>query len=235
VIVNSAKPGQAFEHAGGEILFNLPNGLQGYMLVDVQGRWIDEGPIEVVGNAPKIADTAAIVPGLSCMACHQLGVIAFPDTIRDGQAVVGDHRDAAQKLFLAQEAMNQLLAGDEGRFRRALDEATGAYLKVGEDRDKMSRDFPEPIGALARDYQRDLGPNEVAAELGLDDPKALAGMVRANPRLGEKGLAPLLRDAAIKRAHWDSLLEGRFNSRFQQVAGELELGSPFRVLEDLKP
>ena len=44
---------QAFEHDGGEIIFNLPNGLQGYLLVDGKGERIDEGPIEIVSDASK--------------------------------------------------------------------------------------------------------------------------------------------------------------------------------------
>ena len=43
-------PNQAFEHAGGEIIFNLPNGLQGYLLVDAKGDRIDAGPIDIVGD-----------------------------------------------------------------------------------------------------------------------------------------------------------------------------------------
>src|SRR5262249_15929206 len=34
---------QAFVHAGGELIFHLPNGLQGYLLVDAKGKRIDEG------------------------------------------------------------------------------------------------------------------------------------------------------------------------------------------------
>lgn len=135
--------------------------------------------------------------------------------------------DKAQRLYLARDAMNKLLARDDVRFCRALDEATGTSLKVGEDRTKTIRDFPEPIGAVARDFHKDLGLDEVAAELGLGDPKALAGMIRANSRLRELGLGPLLHGAALKRTLRDSL-EKRFLSRFQEVARELELGTPFR-------
>jgi serine/threonine-protein kinase len=43
----------AFRHDGGEIIFNLPNGLQGYMLVKGNDERIDEGPIDVVNDALK--------------------------------------------------------------------------------------------------------------------------------------------------------------------------------------
>ena len=107
---------QAFEHAGGEIIFNLPNGLQGYLLVDAKGNRIDAGPIEVVGDALKTSGTAAIVTGLSCMACHQHGMIPFKDTIREGLAVAGAARDKVERLFPEKAAMDKLLGRDEARF-----------------------------------------------------------------------------------------------------------------------
>jgi serine/threonine-protein kinase len=221
---------QAFEHAGGEILFNLPNGLQAYLLVDAAGRRIDTGPTEVVSDALKTSGTATLVTGLSCMACHRQGTIAARDTVRDGLAVVGAPRDKVERLYPVQPTLDRLLARDESRFLKALDEAAGVFLKVGEDAKTLIRDFPEPIGAVARAYQKDLGPDEVSADLGYNDPKELTARIRANTRLREIDLAPLLRNAPLKRTEWDSL-DGRFLSRFQEVARELELGTPFRSFD----
>jgi serine/threonine-protein kinase len=221
---------QAFEHAGGEILFNLPNGLQAYLLVDAAGQRIDAGPIDVVSDALKTSGTAAIVSGLSCMACHRQGIIAARDTVRDGLAVAGEPRDKVERLYPVQPALDRLLAKDESRFLKALDEATGVFLKVGEDAKTSIGDFPEPIGAVARAYLKDLGPDEVAADLGFNDAKELTARIQANARLRDFGLAPLLHNAPIKRTEWDSL-DGGFHSRFQEVARELELGTPFRSFE----
>ena len=162
------------------------------------------------------------------MACHRLGVVRFKDTILDGLAVGGEARDKVQQLFPTQQSMDKLLAKDETRFLKALEEATGEFLKVGDDGGKAIRDFPEPIGPVARNYLKDLGPAEVAAELGLADPKELTAMIRANAKLRQLGLAPLLKGASIKRSEWDSL-EKRLLSTFQDAARELELGTPFRV------
>jgi serine/threonine-protein kinase len=229
VFADNPYPRQAFEHAGGELIFNLPNGLQGYLLVDARGQRIEAGPIEVVSDALRTSGTAAIVAGLSCMACHQHGTILFKDTVRAGLAVEGNARAKADQLFLTKEAMDRLLKRDEARFLKALDEATGGFLKVGEDQSKAIRDFPEPIGAVARAYLKDLGPEEVAAELGLGDPKDLVVLIKANARLGQLGLAPLIQGATIKRTEWDSLVK-RSRSTFQQAAQELLLGTPIRGL-----
>lgn len=228
VFADNPFPRQAFEHAGGEIVFSLPNGLQGYFLTGAKGERIDAGPIEVVSDSLKTSGTAAIVNGLSCMACHQRGMMPFKDTVREGLAVAGDALDKAGRLYVPHEAMDRLLARDEDRFFKALDLATGGFLKVADDKNKTIRDFPEPVGAVARAYLKDLGPVEVAADLGLADSATLLTMIRANPRLGRLGLGPLLQKASIKRTEWDSL-DGRFLSAFQEVAQELQLGIPFRV------
>src|SRR5438270_690504 len=82
-------PNQAFEHAGGEIIFNLPNGLQGYLLVDAKGRRIDVGPADVVADSLRTSGTTEVANGLSCMACHDQGMRKFKDTVRAGLGVAG--------------------------------------------------------------------------------------------------------------------------------------------------
>src|SRR5262249_14865434 len=107
---------QAFVHAGGEIIFHLPNGLQGYMLVNGKDERIDEGPPDVVRDKNETAGRAtAIVNGLSCMACHQHGMIrdSVRDEVRDGAGVQGEARDKVRRLYLKREEMDKLLAADE--------------------------------------------------------------------------------------------------------------------------
>jgi Planctomycete cytochrome C len=216
-------PQHAFRHAGGEIIFNLPNGLQGYLLVDDHDRRIDVGPIEVVRDALETAGTPQIVNGLSCMACHKHGMIRFEDKLRGGTALKGDALVKVQELFRTKAEMDRLLARDEDRFVRALDEATGRFLKVGADKDKSIRDFPEPVGASARLYVRNLGLEEVAYELGLE-PAALKTLLANNRRLRALGLGPLAEGGTIQRAVWSSL--ENVTSLFHNVARELELGTP---------
>ena len=40
----------SFTHDGGEVIFNLPNGLQGYYLVNASGFRLDDAPINIVSN-----------------------------------------------------------------------------------------------------------------------------------------------------------------------------------------
>jgi mono/diheme cytochrome c family protein len=222
-------PKLAFEQAGGEIIFNLPNGLQGYLLVNDKDERIDEGPIEVVSDSLKTAGKATVVNGLSCMACHNVGMKSeFRDTVRDGCSAVGEPRDKVRRLYPRKEEMDRLLKKDEDRFLRAVEEATGPFLKVGGDKDKNIRDFAEPVGVIARLYLlKEVGPEEAAYELGLASPGRLQGAIQANDLLRQLGLGPLAQGATIKRETWESL-QG-FNSPFQEAASALDLGTPKRV------
>lgn len=218
---------QAFQHDGGEIIFSLPNGLHGYLLTDGKDNRIDEGPIEVVNDPLKTSGTPAIVTGLSCMACHRHGMIRFQDTIRKGLAVSGEAQKKVQDLYVSQAEMDKLLKKDEEQYLRALEEATGSFLKAGEDQKKDIREFPEPVGAIARLYLKDLDPEGVALELGIANPKELQTLIKANSRLRQLGLGPLMESGTIKREAWEA--SKQVQSLFHEVARELELGTPYRV------
>jgi serine/threonine-protein kinase len=220
-------PDQAFEHAGGEIIFSLPNGLQGYLLVDGNGARIDAGPEEIVSDELKTTGTPTIVTGLSCMACHKHGMIRFKDTLRDALGVGGEAREKIEEIVPNQESMDKIVVRDEEQFLQALERATGGFLKVAEDKGKGIREFPEPVGAIARLFVKDMGPDEVAFELGIADMKQLQTVIQANPNLRRLGLGPLVQGQKIKRQAWESLKA--FNSPFQEAARELELGTPMRV------
>ena len=220
---------QAFKHDGGEIVFSLPNGLHGYLLVNGKDERIDEGPIEVVSDSLKTSGTAKIVNGLSCIACHVQGIQSnFKDTVRDGTPLKGDPLDKLHRLYPKPEDMNPLLQQDTDRFLAALEKATGPFLRIGPDKDKEVKDFPEPVGVLARQHiLKELTVEDAARELGLPDPQALVAAIKANERLRQMGLGPLAAGATIKREAW-SALDG-FVSPYQEVAGCLELGTPIRI------
>lgn len=224
-----AFPDQAFHHDGGEIIFSLPNGLQGYMLVDGKDQRINEGPIEVVSDRLKTSGTSAIVNGLSCMACHKHGMIRdFKDSVRLGTAVQGDALNKVKLLYKDGKDMDKLLQEDEDRFMRALDRATGDFLRKGPNDKTDIRAFPETIGPIARWYRlQKVGPEEAAAELGMPSAKKLKIAIENNPRLRELGLGPWLQGDSIGRPAWESLRH--YVSPFQETARILRLGTPLRL------
>lgn len=219
----------AFSHDGGELIFSLPNGLQAYMLVDSEGNRIDEGPISVVRDLKEISGSPVVVNGLSCMHCHQHGMIRFKDSVRDGVAIFGAARKKVMDLYPEQVEMDKLVQADSQKFLASLDAAVSRFLRVADDKDRPVDRFPEPIGAVARFYNRDLTLEDAAFELGIKDPSELKGAIRFNPQLQALGLKPLAAGAAIDRFEWEKV--SGLNSAFQFTARILERGTPTVFLD----
>ena len=219
-------PQLAFEHDGGEIIFNLPNGLQAYMLVDKNGKRINEGPTEVVSDSLNTAGNVAVVNGISCMACHQHGMRTFKDTMRNGAEAERAARDKVQRIVPAQATMDRLVQKDSDRFLAALEPVMAPFLKVEEDKDRPITDFAEPIRAVSLLYVKDLGAQEVALELGIQSASEVPGIVNGNRLLKRAGLGPLAVGGTIKRDVWSTLIKDRSPAAnpFHVMAEQLEQG-----------
>src|SRR5262245_45900555 len=101
-----------FQHAGGEVIFNLPNGLQGYMLVNAVNTRINKGPTEIVSD-PKRPDRA-VEAGLSCMNCHARGILPKDDQIREHvqknrKAFARADAELIEALYAPAKKMRQLM------------------------------------------------------------------------------------------------------------------------------
>ena len=224
--VGNAFDDQAFEQAGGEVIFNLPNGLQGYMLADAKDKRLDApAPVGIVSDKSEASGTPEIVNGLSCLACHSSGMKPFRDEIRAHPAVFDQAKRKVDQLYALPDEMDKLLARDEERFLRALDASIGDFLRSGDlaksDVRELVRRINEPIGEVARLYVKDLTPEAVAGELGLPNVEALKGAIQGNPKLKELGLGPLLDAHALKRELWEDDPE---LSLFHRVATEFGKG-----------
>ncbi|QDT06681.1 WD domain, G-beta repeat [Rubripirellula lacrimiformis] len=148
----------SFRHDGGEIIFTLPNGLQGYLLTDANGNRIDQGPTQIVSD-PKRADRT-VTNGVSCMSCHYAGVIPKKDEI--GTAVRGNRsafQDADDILALYRESdeLDRIIQRDGRRFSAVLD-------RLGIT--SLSRSG-ESISAMSVRFVQDIDLQQVACEFGL--------------------------------------------------------------------
>lgn len=94
---------------------------------------------------------------------------------------------------------------------------------------KPTSELPEAVRTLSRQYlTQTLDLAGCARELGLEDSKELADLIRGQDRLKEEfGLAPLLRDERIRREWWES--NRNLVSPYQEVARLLKVGNPVRV------
>ncbi len=193
----------AFEHAGGEIIWSLPNGMQGYMLIDNQGKRIDVGPIQIVRDMREISGSPEIVNGLSCMGCHKHGMLDYADAIRNTEALTDQARRKVSKLFKPADEMQKLVDADRARFMKAQAEIILPYLQLHENREKSLVEFPEPISTVAKLYDQDMGLEDVVSEIGTEV-KLEAVMIRTNQKLKDLGLGPLAVGSTIPRRMWET-------------------------------
>jgi hypothetical protein len=200
----------SFKQDGGEILFNLPNGMQGYMLVDGAGRRIDQGPTSIVSD-PKQADRT-VTNGVSCMSCHYTGVI--PKTDEVGPVVRANPKAFTNSadilaLYRKPEELNQVLAADARRF-------SDGMKQIGIT--SLSRSG-EPISAMAYRFQEQIELPMAGAEFGLSPIEFAEKLDMAQSTA--RALAPLrVPGGAIKR--------DVFVTIFQQAAIEMRLTTEAR-------
>lgn len=216
---------QAFVATGGEMIFNLPNGLQAYYLANAKGQRIDEGPTAIVHDSLKVSGTPGIVAGLSCMSCHAKGMIPFQDRIGPVSSRLGFKEEVRRKieqLYVPKKEMDQHLREDENRFLKALDTAIGPLVGAG----VVLRDaLAEPVRAVVQRYLQDPSAKQVALEVGARNPQALQDAIQQDPFLQLKGLATLTQDGgSVKRTLLDSQAAGI--SPFQDMAASLGKGYP---------
>jgi serine/threonine-protein kinase len=212
-------PQLAFVHSGGEIIFNLPNGLQAYLLVDGTDQRLNRAPDDIVVDSSKTSGSPTIVNGLSCMSCHVRGMVGSA-TLQDDVAARSGLAEPAKtkvtQLYATKTQLQDLLRSDERRFTDALDRAAkgfGANLDV------------EPVAAVARPFIIDeLDLKAVAAELFLDDPQKLAALMKNPATARELGLVQLAAAGGVKRDVWEQRTDGL--SVFQRTAKKLGLGEP---------
>ena len=191
----------SFTHDGGEIIFNLPNGLQAYYLADAGGRRLDAAPIDIVRN-PAASDPT-VRNGLSCIGCHTEGMKTFDDQVR---GVVEKNpnppfdKARALSLYAEKATMDAFIDEDTNRYRQALEAAGGVFGGI------------EPIQRFHEAFQGPVDAAHAAAAVGLETQTFLR-KIRQNASLKNLGLL-VLENGTIKRDAW--------TSRFSEVIFALD-------------
>ncbi|MDE0400093.1 MAG: leucine-rich repeat domain-containing protein [Candidatus Poribacteria bacterium] len=182
----------SFIHDGGEVVFNLPNGLQAYHLFDAKGMRLDSAPTEIVSN--QDASDPAVYNGISCIDCHTDGMKPFTDVIRPvieaAQNPIYD-KDYALQLYVEQAVMDSLVQDDTEHFLTAL-------TKTGN-----SSEGSEPISRFHGIYNHNaLDAAHAAAAVGL--PKnVFLSKIRERADLG----VFLVEGDVVKRDTWTSIFD----------------------------
>ena len=180
-----------FRHDGGEVIFNLPNGLQAYYISDAAGNRIDEAPTNIVSN--PAASNPAVRNGLSCIGCHTEGMKTFEDEVR---AVVLRQPDTpakaqALRLYVQQPVIEALVAEDTRRYQEALEATGGVFGGI------------EPVHRFHETFQGSVDAAHAAAAVGMET-EAFIQEILDKQSLRNLGLAGLLEGGNVSRDAWTS-------------------------------
>lgn len=193
---------QTFIQDGGEVIFNLPNGLQAYVIVNGSNRRIDAAPVSVVQD--PLRNPRDVVNGISCISCHAQGMNRNIDNVRASVSANSslfrpDTFAAVNSMHKTDSEMNEIFDLDDARFQAALRSIGGAQV-VG-----------EPVTPVYYRYQSALSVDDAARELGLTTAE-LTEKSNANPNLS----------ALIDTIEENGLITRRnFELRFKDINDQL--------------
>ncbi len=175
-----------FEHDGGEMIFSLPNGMQGYYLSDNKGNRIDEGPEKIVSYQQRPKDKApTIINGRSCIDCHADGILTKLDTMRQHIQTTNkfdvDQSKFLLSMYIEQVEMDKLYDRDKDRFVRSL-EQIGATEKAinGRQKSRVAPGNKEIVTWYADLYEDNLNLEEFSAEFDMEADEFRSAVLRIN-------------------------------------------------------
>jgi mono/diheme cytochrome c family protein len=200
-----------FQHAGGEAIFSLPNGLQGYYIMNAVNNRLDKAPSAIVSD-PKRPDKAVEL-GVSCMGCHVPGVHAKADQMHDfleknPKAIAKADADLAKSLYPPKEKSLAQMEEDAKRYAAALAQTGTKQTKY------------EPIITMTLRYEADLDAIAAAAEAGMK-------LDEFQKRIGESEL--LSRNLGALRVAGGTVGRQVWVQAFGDVVRGLKLGVLFQA------
>jgi WD40 repeat protein len=202
---------QPFLHAGGEVIFALPNGLHAYVIVRADNTRLDKAPVAIVSD-PKRPDRA-VEAGVSCMTCHVTGILPKADQLRDHLAKnpkAFNRADAEliRGLYVPKDQSLKLMRDDAKKY-------ADAAAKAGA---RVSR--TEVVTTVTLRYEGDVDLAQAAAEVGLTPDEF-------RKRVGES--ETLTRHFGALRAPGGTVTRAIWVQAFGDAVRELRLGTLFQA------
>jgi hypothetical protein len=129
----------AGDEEGSQALFSLPNGLLGYASFDADGSRLDDAPTlfdpaQLPRDPESLEPSRPIEVGVSCMGCHERGVLSLadearehalenPDAIGDAAEAAGFSFDDVLDLYPPTAELQQIVEADSAPYLAALSAA----------------------------------------------------------------------------------------------------------------
>ncbi|QEG28663.1 WD domain, G-beta repeat [Gemmata obscuriglobus] len=199
-----------FQHAGGEAIFALPNGLHAFYLASAVNARLDKGPLAIVSD-PKRPDRA-VEAGVSCMSCHVTGILPKADQVRDyldknPKALKRTEADVIRSLYPGQDIAMKLMEADAKRYGEVVAK-TGA---------RVSR-F-EAVSTITQKYETEVDLSTGASEVGLSADEFRARI--SNSETLVRHIGSLRIGGTVTRQIWAQA--------FGDIARELQLGGLYQA------
>jgi serine/threonine-protein kinase len=167
-----------FAFAGGEAIFSLPNGMQGYYVAAADGTRLAEAPVGVVIDPAQ--NNGIVTNGASCHSCHNAGIIDFKDMVKD--YVIDNKTDYDNETY--ESVLEQY--PDSSVFLAQMADDSEVHIRATEWAG-VPRGTPDAISRVFLDFQLRLTPEVAAGDLQVpvDELKRNAGNL--DPRLAALG------------------------------------------------
>jgi serine/threonine-protein kinase len=170
-----------FAFTGGEAIFNLPNGFQGYYVANAAGARLAEAPVGIVIDPAQ--NNGTVTNGASCHSCHNAGMITFTDTVRP-------FVEANKQLFdnaTYEHVINQY-PKDPTEFQRVMDSDSAVHVNAVEE-SGIPKGTPDAVSRVYLDFQFNVNitADLAAGELGVTKEELLNDIDRLDPALSNLG------------------------------------------------
>ncbi len=153
-----------FEHAGGEVIFSMPNGMQGYMLVNAVGNSLVKAPFNIVRDPRR--RTGEVENGISCHGCHGLSGMLRPREMDEvgrytDTHIAGFDGDELDEIEVSYPRVLRpdVLTSDSIRYKAIAQSIPGGGIT------RTSGEYSEFV-ALVGQYESNVGFHGAAAEFG---------------------------------------------------------------------
>jgi WD40 repeat protein len=202
---------EPFQHAGGEVIFSLPNGLHGYYLCNEVNDRLDKGPQAIVSD-PRRPDRA-VECAVSCMGCHVTGILPKADQMHD-------HLTKNPTSFRRADAerIRALYPPKEESLARMAEDAKVYAAALAKTGNKVAK--TESVLAITRQYEADLDLARAAAEVGWP-PEKLQEAIAEFPALTRNLGGLRVTGGTVSRQVW--------LQTFGDLTRDLRLGTLFQA------